>query len=92
MPLEDRNEHRPCYYFMWRFSIADDSSIYFEHSDLDALTSHFNDKLKNVSTWLKANKLSINVKKTKIMIFRPRQKTLPVTRQIVLENNVLEHE
>ena len=24
------------------------------------------------------------------MIFRPRQKTLPITRQIILENNVLE--
>ena len=47
-------------------------------------------QLKKVSTWLKANKLSINVKKTKLMIFRPRQKTLPVTRQIVLQNNVLE--
>ena len=69
---------------------ADDTSIFFEHSDLDALTSHLNDQLKNVSTWLKANKLSINVKKTKLMIFRPRQKTLLPTRQIVLENNVLE--
>ena len=35
-------------------------------------------------------KLSINVKKTKLMIFRPRQKTLPITRQILIENNVLE--
>ena len=60
---------------------ADDTSIFFEHSDLDVLTSHLNDQLNNVSTWLKANKLSINVKKTKLMIFRPRQKTLPITRQ-----------
>ena len=35
-------------------------------------------------------KLSINVKKTKLMIFRPRQKTLPINRQIIKENNVLE--
>ena len=69
---------------------ADDTSIFFEHSDLDALTSHLNDQLKNVSTWLKANELSINVKKTKVMIFRPRQITLLVTSQIVLENKVLE--
>ena len=54
---------------------ADDTSIFFERNDLDELTSHLNDQLKNVSTWLKANKLSINVKKTKLMIFRPRQKT-----------------
>ena len=69
---------------------ADDTSIFFEHNDLDVLTSHLHDQLKNVSTWLKANKLSINVKKTKLMIFRPRQKALPITRQIILENNVLE--
>ena len=69
---------------------ADDTSIFFEHSDLDVLTSHLNDQLHNVSTWLKANKLSINVKKTKLMIFRPRQKTLPITRQIIVENNALE--
>ena len=69
---------------------ADDASIFFEHNDLDVLTSHLNDQLKNVSTWLKANKLSINVTKTKLMIFRPRQKTLPITRQIILENNVFE--
>ena len=69
---------------------ADDTNIFFEHSDLDVLTFHLNDQLHNVLTWLKANKLSINVKKTKLMIFRPRQKTLPVTRQIIIENNVLE--
>ena len=69
---------------------ADDTSIFFEHSDLDVLTSHLNDQLHNVSTWLKANKLSINVKKTKLMIFRPSQKTLPITRQVIIENNVFE--
>ena len=42
---------------------ADETSIFFEHSDLDVLTSRLNDKL-HVSTWLKANKLSISVKKT----------------------------
>ena len=51
---------------------ADDTRIFFEHSDLDVITSHLNDQLNDVSTWLKANKLSINVKKTKLMIFRPR--------------------
>ena len=42
---------------------ADETSIFFEHSDLDVLTSHHSEQL-HVSTWLKANKLSINVKKT----------------------------
>ena len=34
--------------------------------------------------------LSINVKKTKLIILKPRQKTLPLTRQIIIENDVLE--
>ena len=69
---------------------ADDASIFFEHSDLDVLTSHLNDQLHNVSTWLKDNKLSVNVKKTKLLIFRPREKMLLIGRQVVIENNVLE--
>ena len=69
---------------------ADDTSTLFGHSHLDVLASHLNDQVHNVSTWLKANKLSIDVKKAKLMIFRPRQKTLPITRQIIIENNVLE--
>ena len=69
---------------------ADETSIFLGHSDLDVLTSHLNDQLHNVSTWLKANKLSIDVKKAKLMIFRPRQKTLPITRQVIIKNNVLE--
>ena len=63
---------------------ADDASIFFEHSDLDVLTSHFNDQLHNVSTWLKPISYPSTLK-----ISRPRQKTLPFTRQIIIENNVL---
>ena len=56
---------------------ADDTSTFFEHNGMETLINILNDKLQNVSTWLKAYKLSVNVKKTKLMIFRPRQKSLP---------------
>ena len=36
------------------------------------------------------NSTAINVQKTTLMIFRPRQKTLLITRQIIIEKNVLE--
>ena len=69
---------------------ADDTSIYFwTHWPVYTYLPSI-DQLNNVSTRLKANKLSINVKKTKLMIFRSRQKTLLITRQIILENNILE--
>ena len=90
MDYEDNQNLPACSNELEFILFADDTSIFFEHSDLDVLTSHLNDQLNNVSTWLKANKLSINVTKTKLKVFRPRQKTLPITRQIILENYVLE--
>ena len=32
-----------------------------------------NQDLKNLSQWLKANKLSLNVKKTELIIFHPKK-------------------
>ena len=64
---------------------ADDNSTFFEHCDLGVLTSLLDDQLHDVSTWLKANKFSINVKKPKLMTFIPRQNTLPLTKQIFIE-------
>ena len=43
-----------------------------------------------MSAWLKANKLSINVNKTKLIIFRPRQKILPQIRPLIVDNNIVE--
>ena len=41
-----------------------------------------------MSAWLKANKLSINVNKTKLIIFRPKQKILPQIRPLTVDNIV----
>ena len=35
-----------------------------------------NQDLKNLSRWLKANKLSLNVKKTELIIFHPKNTKL----------------
>ena len=69
---------------------ADDTSTFLEHNDPQTLINILNDELQNVSAWLIANKLSINVKKTKLMIFRPRQKSLPEIRPLMLDNNLIE--
>ena len=69
---------------------ADDTSTFLEHNDPQTLINILNDELQNVSAWLTANKLSINVKKTKLMIFRPRQKSIPEIRPLMLDNNLIE--
>ena len=57
---------------------ADDTTIYFNIEDFDTnnLEAEINKELEQVNTWLKVNKLSLNVGKSKIMIFHG-EKTYP---------------
>ena len=50
---------------------ADDTTIYFNLEDFDSNNFEFeiNAELQKVSMWLKNNKLSLNLDKTKLMIF-----------------------
>ena len=50
---------------------ADGTSIIQCNSLLDRLSKQVNKDLSNLSNWLRANKLSLNVKKTELVIFRP---------------------
>ena len=58
------------------FLFADDTSIFYSHSDLNKLHSTLNDELRNFDVWLKCNKLSVNLQKTNYIIFKSRQKKL----------------
>ena len=53
---------------------ADDTSIFYSHSNQNCLESVLKDELQNIGVWLKCNKLSVNIKKTNYVIFKPRQK------------------
>ena len=50
---------------------ADDTTIYFNIDDFGQQNTdvEINTELEKVNTWLKLNKLSLNVQKTKFMIF-----------------------
>ena len=49
-----------------------------EHASYASILTKINRELTSVSTWLKANKLSINVDKSKYMIFHAPQKKVPI--------------
>ena len=53
---------------------ADDTNVFFSHKNVDVIQKTLNDELPKLSDWCNANKLSVNLKKSKFMIFRPRQK------------------
>ena len=53
---------------------ADDTSLTASDKNIDKLLLQVNSKLINIYDWLCANKLTLNLKKTKYHIFHPRQK------------------
>lgn len=74
---------------------ADDSTLYCniektfgEASDIE-ISRRINDDLQNVFTWLSCNKLSLNIVKTKFMVFeRPRAKSKNL--EIILRNTKID--
>jgi hypothetical protein len=57
-------------------------------SEISAAEQTLNNELKSVSNWLKVNKLSLNVSKTKCMIFCPKNKPVPNV-NLYIDNNPL---
>ena len=55
---------------------ADDTNLFFSHSDINILFEKINKELTNVSNWFNANKLSLNVQKTKFSFFHKSSKKL----------------
>ena len=55
---------------------ADDTSITFSSKKLKTLETILNTDLKAISDWLKANRLSLNVDKSKLLIFHSKQRKL----------------
>ena len=53
---------------------ADDTNIFFSHNNLPLLMNIINSEMNKLSEWFRANKLSINAKKSNYMVFRPRPK------------------
>ena len=55
---------------------ADDTSIFFSHSNPNYLENVLNNELLNIDVWLRCNKLSVNIKKTNYVTFSPSQRKL----------------
>ena len=53
---------------------ADDTSLTASAKNIDELLFQINTELPNIYDWLCANKLTLNLRKTKYLIFQPRQK------------------
>ena len=53
---------------------ADDTNLLLVDNSLNKINKHINHDLKLLTTWLRANKTSLNTSKTEILLFRPKSK------------------
>ena len=73
---------------------ADDTSLTVANANARELEQQMNNDLEEIHTWLKANKLSLNIVKTKYMIIASQNKirNLDYSFQIQVENKPLKRE
>lgn len=69
---------------------ADDTNIFFSHKDPTHLINILNDEIEKLSEWLRANKLSLNLEKTKFMVFKPRQRIYHHNFQVIINNEYID--
>ena len=55
---------------------ADDTNLFFSSHDLNQLVTAVNGELEKLTDWFKANKLSLNVKKTNYILFASEKSKL----------------
>ena len=53
-------------------SFADDTTLYLSHSNLNTLYMNANKAINNLYEWFCANKLPLNVNKTKYIVINPK--------------------
>ena len=51
---------------------ADDTNLFCTGRNIDSLVNEINDEMSKVYSWVKANKLSLNIDKTNFMLFTPK--------------------
>ena len=70
--INDIANASPCLTF---YLFADDTTIFHSDSNIKTLESTLNHELIKVSQWLIANKLSLNIKKSNVLLFRTKTDT-----------------
>ena len=69
---------------------ADDSNMFIQGKDVNDLIDNVNVEMVSLVKWLNVNKLSLNVKKTKFMIFRSKRKLPTINRNLHIMDTVVQ--
>ena len=68
---------------------ADDTCLLLSDSNLQDLETKINSDLIKLSSWLRANKISLNVTKTEVLLFRSKTKTVLYHMKLKLDDHIL---
>ena len=74
---------------------ADDTNVFLSGLNVDDLFSDMNCELNKISLWFKANKLLLNLTKTKYSLFHPTSKKMVLREPLpflIMDNIVIERE
>ena len=69
------------------FLFADDTNILYADKNIKTMETTVNNELIKVSNWLTANRLTLNIKKSNFVIFRPYQKRMTMKVNIIIHDN-----
>ena len=64
---------------------ADDTNIFVSGPNINELCLSMNTELSKLSQWFKLNKLSLNIKKTNFIVFKPRTKSLTDVPNVLID-------
>ena len=67
------NDFIHCSNILHKVFFADDTNLFLSHKNMHDLQENLNDELIKVDTWLKCNKLSLNLNKTNFIIFHSKR-------------------
>ena len=69
---------------------ADDTNVFFKGKCCKSVFSIANQELKNIDSWLNANKLTLNVNKTNFIVFHtPNNQASPNNLSLYIRNNTI---
>ena len=78
------NDIHKCSEILSFILFADDTNVFYSDTNVKSLNQVVNNELIKVTEWLQANKLTINIKKTQVVLFKAKNKKIkePMTLRI----------
>ena len=87
------NDFQNCLEFSSNVSFADDTNVFLLGRNIQSLYDKGNKELSNIDNWMLANKLTVNVKKTKCVLFKTcnpcKSRKTTQTSELKLRNEVI---